>query len=172
MTWFCLVTNPKCERRAEAGLRELGVTTYQPWGRIWSRPKRATGVVMRLRPVFPRYLFVDLAEGREPWFGIRRCDGVAGVVSAAGAPLRLPEPEVLSIWAMETNSLLDFNADPTVRAGEYQLGDQVRLTEGPFAGLMGTVRKTDDGREVEVEMLMFNRHTVTVAKVSNVRRAA
>lgn len=171
LTWYALVTNPKCERRAEAGLRERGLEVYLPWGRIWSRPKRATGVVMRLRPVFPRYIFIGCPRG--VWPDLSRIDGVEGVIAAQGLPLEIPEWQVLSTWALETNGKLDFNAAPKVsRKGEYEAGDEVLITGGPFAGFLGVVSQANGEKTVSIETMMFGRHTVAVTPLDSVRRAA
>jgi transcription antitermination factor NusG len=170
MAWYALVCNPKCERRAEAGIEAKGFETYLPWGRIWSRPRRATGVVMRLRPAFARYLFVRCPMG---WPGFREIDGVEGFIGTACGPLEIPEWQVLSTWAMERNGLLDFNSAPkTSRKGEYAAGDEVMITGGPFAGLTGIVSAGNDERRVSVELMLFGRHTVAMTPLDSVKRAA
>lgn len=171
-TWFALITNPKCERRAEAGLNEIGVETYLPWGKIWSRPKRATGVVMRLRPAFARYLFIRF-PGHDTWQGLPRIDGVEAVIASQGSPLPIPEWQVLSTWARETNGLLDFNAGPKVsRKGEYLVGDEVTITAGPFAGFPGRVKRENGEKIVTIETMLFGRELVAKVPLDQVRKAA
>lgn len=172
MTWHALVTNPKCERRAEAGLRELGITVYIPWGRIWSRPKRAPGVVMRLRPAFPRYIFVKVAAPGDI-HSVRDVDGVEGVVSAEYIPLAIPDWQIDRVRKAEAEGLLNFNREPkTWKGGEYEIGQSLTITGGPFAGFTGRVVRRSTKKGVDLETLLFGRATVTTVKLDDVKIAA
>ena len=173
MTYYALITNPRCELRAKAGLDALGIETYLPVGRKWSKPRHATSVVMRMRPAYPRYLFIAF-PGYDTWQGLPRIDGVSRVVgSTACGPYPIPDSQIDRVRALEAAGDLNFNREPkTWLGGEYAIGELLRLTEGPFAGFTGTVVRSSTKRGVDLELMLFGRTTVTTAKIDDVRRAA
>jgi transcription antitermination factor NusG len=94
LTWFVVVCNPKCERRAQLGLRRAGYQTYLPPERkyiIRSRTKIETET-----PFLPRYLFVDLRgygqKGGQDFYKLCGVDGVEAVVRNEGMPMVVQRP--------------------------------------------------------------------------------
>ena len=172
MTYFALITNPRCELRAKAGLDALGIETYLPVGRKWSKPRHATSVVMRMRPAYPRYLFIAF-PGHETWQGLPRIDGVSRVVAPQGVPFPIPDSQIDRVRALEAAGDLNFNREPrTWKGGEYKKGEMLRTNSGTFQGFVGTVVRDNSAIDVKLHMMLFNRQVVVTLPIDDVRKVA
>ena len=101
------------------------------------------------RKVFPGYVLVKMVMTDDTWHLIRNIRGVTGFVGSANNPIPLTEEEVLAL-GMEKHEIV-------VR---YQVGDQVKITDGPLASFLGTVEEIDAERNrVSVVVSMFGRET-------------
>lgn len=112
------------------------------------------------RKLYPGYVLVqtiELKEGDpdsdEAWHLIRNTSGVTGFVSSGTRPVPLSQEEVNHILrAMRMEA-------PRVRIG-FQVGQNVRITDGPFEDLVGSVEEinTEKGK-VRVLVSMLGRET-------------
>lgn len=86
--WYCITTNPNCQRRAEAGLAAKGYRVFWPTYRKWASHARTK--VAKNYPILGLYVFVevDTSEGSPQSLGeIRTVDGVFDFVRRfPGAP--------------------------------------------------------------------------------------
>lgn len=110
---------------------------------------------------FPGYLLVEMAEGNEEaWFAIRETPGVTNFVGANGRPIPLPESEVEHIRRQmgETGGEVE---KPKVKPKlELEVGESVRITEGPFRDFVGVVEEANPDRgKVKVMVTIFGRST-------------
>lgn len=112
------------------------------------------------RKLYPGYVLVqtiELKEGDpasdEAWHLIRNTSGVTGFVSSGTRPVPLSQDEVNHILrAMRMEA-------PRVRVG-FQVGQNVRISDGPFEDLVGSVEEinTEKGK-VRVLVSMLGRET-------------
>ncbi|HEY4669162.1 MAG TPA: transcription termination/antitermination protein NusG [Tepidiformaceae bacterium] len=112
------------------------------------------------KKLYPGYVLVqtiELKEGDpdsdEAWHMIRNTTGVTGFVSSGTRPVPLSADEVNHILrAMRMEQ-------PRVRVG-FQVGQNVRIVDGPFEDFVGTVEEinTEKGK-VRVRVNMFGRET-------------
>lgn len=108
------------------------------------------------RKVFPGYVLVELIMTDDSWYVVRNTPGVTGFVGSSGSgskptPL-LPEEVnvILKRMGMEDKQV-DFNFD---------LGETVKVNEGPFANFEGVIEEIDfDKNKVKVLVNMFGRET-------------
>ena len=158
-TWFVVVCNPKCERRAQLGLRRAGYQTYLPQTKRWvvhARKKEA-----KENPLFPRYLFIGLRPDQD-FYKMRGVDGVEGIVrDGYGIPARIPAPEdrphpLARILERELAGEFDFTRLPDV-CPQYSPGEVVRLTVGAFADLQAQVVSMLSKGRVEVVLDIMGR---------------
>jgi transcriptional antiterminator NusG len=120
------------------------------------------------RKIFPGYVLVqmiglkqddpaanerDKLQSSKAWTVVRNSPGVTGFVGSGTAPTPLDEAEVRSI-------IKQMKADePRVKVG-FQVGQSVRVTDGPFSDFVGTVEEinTEKGK-VKVAVSIFGRET-------------
>ena len=101
------------------------------------------------RKVFPGYLLIKMVMTDDTWHLVRNVRGVTGFVGSANKPIPLTEEEVLAM-GMEKHEIV-------VR---YNVGDQVRIMDGPLASFTGVVEEIEpEKNRVSVMVSMFGRET-------------
>ena len=101
------------------------------------------------RKVFPGYVLIKMVLTDDTWHLIRNIRGVTGFVGSANKPIPLTEEEVAAL-RMEPNEIVV----------NYNVGDQVRITDGPLESFMGTVESIEpEKNKVCVVVSMFGRET-------------
>ena len=105
---------------------------------------------------FPAYLLVRLDMNKETKYLVENVNGVISFVGPKGEPQAL-RPE-------EAQRLLsdDGSAGPlrTTEAPPYVVGDNVRVTDGPFMDFSGLIQEVNhDKRKLKVLVSIFGRQT-------------
>ena len=102
------------------------------------------------KKVFPGYVLVKMIMTDDTWHLIRNIRGVTGFVGTANnEPIPLTDEAVLAL-GMERRAIV-------VR---YNVGDQVKITDGPLSAFLGTVEEIDaEKNKVGVVVSMFGRET-------------
>ena len=101
------------------------------------------------RKVFPGYVLIKMVMTDEAWHLVRNVRGVTGFVGSANKPIPLSEEEVLAM-GMEKHEIV-------VR---YNVGDRVRIMDGPLASFTGVVDEiAPEENRVSVIVSMFGRET-------------
>ena len=102
------------------------------------------------RKVFPGYVLIKMVMTDDTWHLVRNVRGVTGFVGeASNKPIPLTEEEVLAL-GMEKHEIVVL----------YNVGDNVRITDGPLASFTGTVEEIDaEKNKVTVVVSMFGRET-------------
>ena len=101
------------------------------------------------RKVFPGYVLIKMVMTDEAWHLGRNVRGVTGFVGSANKPIPLSEEEVLAM-GMEKHEIV-------VR---YNVGDHVRIVDGPLASFNGVVEEIEpEKNRVSVMVSMFGRET-------------
>ena len=102
------------------------------------------------RKLYPCYVFVKMVYSDDTWHVIRNIRGVSGFVGPAGSdPIPLSEDEVYQMGVEKREIIVSYN-----------VGDTVRILDGPFSSFTGTVEEIDiDKNSVSVVVTMFGRET-------------
>ena len=149
--WYVLYSKPHGEGVAELHLRRKGFDVFYP--KLELPPYAAT---RRSVPLFPGYLFarVDLAR---QWHEVAWTPGVKRLVGAAGVPTPI-ESNIVTFLKENAEADGCLRARPDLRRGQ-----EVQITDGPFAGLMAIVENPPDARgRVRVLMRLLNSRPVAV----------
>ena len=108
-----------------------------------------------MRNLMPGYLLIQIDPLDELFNLIKDIKGVSGFVGAGAKPAPLPQSEVDNILAH-----MESKADKPKPEITYQKGDQVKVTEGPFANFVGTVDHVDkEKNKLAVMVSIFGRPT-------------
>ena len=101
------------------------------------------------RKVFPGYVLIKMVLTDETWHLVRNVRGVTGFVGSANKPIPLSEEEVLAL-GMEKHEIVV----------KYNVGDHVKIVDGPLASFMGIVEEIEpEKNKVRVVVSMFGRET-------------
>ncbi|AEF93103.1 NusG antitermination factor [Desulfotomaculum nigrificans CO-1-SRB] len=105
------------------------------------------------KKVFPGYVLVEMIMTDDSWYVVRNTPGVTGFVGSGTKPIPLNEDEAKAIikqMGME---------EPRTRV-DYSLGENVRVTDGPFENFVGVIEEIyPDKGKVKVMVSMFGRET-------------
>lgn len=177
MTWYALVVNPRCDRRAERKLLLHGLCTYRPEGRSWTKPRHSPHVKARLRAAFPRYLFVGHPERSAPeWGVVRSTDGVAGVVGIGWLPCGIPHEKIEFLRRQEEVGRFNYGFDPNAPRSKaqpkYVPGQVLEIISGPYLGYKTPVVRPARQVDVDVELMIFGRSTTLTVPLEMVCEAA
>ena len=101
------------------------------------------------RKLFPGYVFVKMVYTDETWYVVRNIRGCTGFVGPSSKPVPLTESEVYKM-----------GVESRVVEVSYEVGDQVRIIDGPLEDFVGIVDELDaDKNYVKVTISMFGRET-------------
>lgn len=154
MRWYAVHARPSAEAKAAENLLRQGYAAYLPRHRRWVRHARRRTAV--LRPLFPRYLFVGIDRASMAWRPVLSTIGVANLVCGGGEPIPVPDAVIDMLRRHERQG--DF--DELAPARRLQPGDPVRLSDGPFAQIVGRLVAASDHARVVVLFELLGR-TVT-----------
>jgi transcriptional antiterminator NusG len=123
------------------------------------------------RKLYPGYVLVEMIELKEgdeasnrAWYVVRNTPGVTGFVGSLNKPVPLDEAEVRSI-------LRTMRAEEPKVKVTFQVGQQVRIVDGPFADFSGQVDTIDtDKGKVRVLVSFFGRETPVELDLLQVER--
>ena len=114
------------------------------------------------KKVYPGYLYVRCFLEDRSWDVIRNTPGVTGFVGTGGKPVPLSRRDVEAALAVEEDDNVD-GATSTKRQRpklEYEVGESVRVREGPFADFSGQIAEiNEDQLKVKVLVNIFGRET-------------
>ena len=114
--------------------------------------------IEKVKNLFPGYLFVQMIMTDEIWYIVRNTPGVTGFIGSSGGgvkPFSVPEEEIENVLRRIGRS--DAKITP-----KFDVGDRVRILNGPFANVEGTVESMDNDSETAVvSAIMFGRETPT-----------
>jgi transcriptional antiterminator NusG len=108
------------------------------------------------RKVFPGYVLVEIVMTDDSWYVVRNTPGVTGFVGSAGSGSKptalLPEEVTVLLKRMGVEEKrIDV---------DYEIGETVRVKEGPFANFTGSIEEMDKDRsKLKVLVNMFGRDT-------------
>jgi transcriptional antiterminator RfaH len=165
ITWYAAYTQPNAEAKALDHLRRQGYSVYLPRYRRWVRHARKRALVSR--PLFPRYLFVGLDRLTQLWRPIRSTVGVVGLVSGAEEPVTVAPATIEMLRRREGEGAFDVVSP----VQNLCAGDAVRVTEGPFADLVGRLVGLADHERVYVLVELLGRAVRTEVSARAVEAA-
>ena len=101
------------------------------------------------RKIYPCYVLVKMVMNDESWYVVRNTRGVTSFVGPGSKPVPLTEKEVEMMGVEKKSVVVD-----------YQIGDHVTITDGPFADFVGTIDAINaEENSVRVVISMFGRET-------------
>ncbi|WEG12686.1 transcription termination/antitermination protein NusG [Pullulanibacillus sp. KACC 23026] len=109
-----------------------------------------------MKKVFPGYVLTEMIMTDDSWYVVRNTPGVTGFVGSTGAgskPIPLLPEEAEAI--LKKMGIKDKRAE-----FGFELKEQVKVIEGPFADFVGSIEEIDSEKEkVKVHVNMFGRET-------------
>ena len=102
------------------------------------------------RKVFPGYVLVKMILTDDSWHLIHNVRGATGFVGSDGKAVPLTEEEILALGVERHEEVVT----------SFNVGDNVRVIDGPLAGFNGVVDEVSPEKDlVRVTVSMFGRET-------------
>jgi transcriptional antiterminator NusG len=110
--------------------------------------------------LFPGYIFIEMILNNETWSFIRSIQGVTGFVGPQEKPTPLTEAELEKIRPFIEGRVI-------IKKNELNIGNKVRITNGPFKDTQGIVEKIiPEKNKVVVSIIIFGREIPTELDIS------
>jgi transcriptional antiterminator NusG len=118
------------------------------------------------RKIYPGYMFVHMESDQTTLHLVRSTPKVTGFIGNSKNPPPMPEDEVRRI----TKQLEEDEDLPTVLV-DFERGEEIRVTDGPFASMMGKVEEVNSTRaKLRVLVSIFGRPTSVELEFTQVER--
>jgi transcriptional antiterminator RfaH len=136
LRWYLIHTKPAREGLAEANLQRQGYEVHLP--RMLHSVQRHGQWRECVVPLFPRYLFLQLSEGRQALSPVCSSLGVANIVRFGARYAIVPDQIIVQLrLRADPESGLHRLVDPPA----LERGAKVHITRGPFEGLDGVFER-------------------------------
>jgi len=120
------------------------------------------------RKFFPGYVLVKMAMSDEAWHLVKDTPKVTGFLGARNKPAPITEAEAQRI----VNQVQEGVDKPRRPSITFEVGEQVRVADGPFTSFNGTIEEVDEERgRVKVSVSIFGRSTPVELEYGQVEKA-
>ena len=110
------------------------------------------------KKTFPGYVLVRMDLDDETWYQIRNTPSVIGFVGSGKMPISLSKREIERI--LGTNEEVEVKKESPKFKPDFETGETVRVTTGPFADFNGIIEEINlDQSKVTVLVNIFGRET-------------
>lgn len=188
--WYAIQTLSNMEGKVKKYLdkfievEEMGEFFAQPAGRPLSdrvlmpcetvSEVRGGKKTTKIRKLYPNYIFLHMRlydeSGKvlqKPWYFVRNVQGVIGFIGG-NEPTALKAVEIERIIKQVEEA--EGKAVPKII---FNVGEEVKITDGPFANMTGIVETVDGERgKLQVSVSIFGRFTPVELEFWQVERAA
>jgi transcriptional antiterminator NusG len=162
MSWYVVHTHSGFEHKAKLALEERirFLKREDFFGEVIVPEENVVELVKgqkktMKRRFFPGYILVKMLLNNETWHLVTDTPKITGFVGDKLKPVPVPESDVQKM----TNRIAEGQAKPRPRVS-FSSGENVRVTDGPFANFNGTVEDVNpDKGKVKVLVSIFGRST-------------
>ena len=123
--------------------------------------------VQRKKKFFPSYLLVKMEMDEKLYHMIKNIQKVTGFLGTSGKPVPVSDKEIDKILGnIKEGSLVP---EPRV---SFDIGEQVKVCEGPFASFNGLVEEVDEEKaRLKVSVSIFGRPTPIELEYNQVEKS-
>ena len=103
--------------------------------------------------IYPGYVLVEMIVTDESWYVVRNTPNVSGFVGSGTTPIPMSDQEIKTLKNRMSKDSPEHEID-------FEEGDSVKITDGPFKDYDGKVSEVDHERgKIKVLVNMFGRDT-------------
>ena len=124
--------------------------------------------VQRKKKYFPSYVLVKMEMNKELYHKVKNIQKVTGFLGSTGTPVPVPEKEIDKIMGRIKEGSMIPKTQVT-----FDVGEQVKVCEGPFASFSGLVEEVDEEKSrLKVSVSIFGRPTPVDLEFNQVEKAS
>ena len=118
------------------------------------------------RKFFPGYILVKMEMSDECWHVVRNTPRVSGFLGSKNKPQPISEKEAERIIKQ-----MEEGIERPQTVVDFEVGEQVRVNDGPFASFVGVVEEVDSEKSrLKVSVSIFGRYTPVELEYSQVEK--
>ena len=119
------------------------------------------------RKFFPGYILINMDMTDESWHLVKDTPKVTGFLGSSGKPAPISKEEAEAIL-----SQVQEGVDKPKRSVIFEVGETIRVTDGPFASFNGVVEDIDEEKErLKIAVSIFGRSTLVELGYGQVDKA-
>lgn len=143
LNWYAIYVNVKHEKKVVQKLQEQHIEAYSPVVKKlqqWSDRKKWVEF-----PMLSGYVFVKIdISGKEK---VLHCPGVFAFIKFNGVEAKIRDTEIAILKSIEESGY-----DVTQATEEFNLSDEVEITQGQLKGLRGTIVQLQNLYYVQIQL--------------------
>lgn len=173
LDWYVIRVAPQKEFVVQEVLARKGVVTYCPSDSRWRRKTRFQKTKELIPyPLMPSYVFAGFIPGVPAWFDLFTIGPVLGCVGVHGEPKRVQSEGMKKLIGSYRNGLVRPDEEQFMKTWrEYKEGDKVRISSGPFEGIVVPVVEVK-GPNAKILLQLFGVDHVTPIETWKLEPAA
>lgn len=118
------------------------------------------------RKFFPGYVLIKMEMSDDCWHVVNNTPKVTGFLGSRNKPQAISETEAMRILAQMQDGV-----DRPQTIIDYEIGEQIRVTDGPFASFVGMVEDVDaEKSRLKVSVSIFGRSTPVELEFAQVEK--
>ena len=118
------------------------------------------------RKIFPGYILIKMKLNDDTWYIIKNTPKLSGFLGTKGKPIPISNAEAKRI----TQQVID-GVEKARPAVMYDIGEQVKVIDGPFASFNGEIEQIDEEKaRLRVAVSIFGRSTPVDLEYSQVEK--
>ena len=171
--WYVVNVHSGCEKKVAQSIKEQAVIKKMedyifdvliPTEEVVEVKKGAK--VSSERKFFPGYILVKMIMTDDAWHLIKNNPNVSGFLGSRNKPYPISEAEVQRIMTQMKEGV-----ERPREVVNFEIGEQVRVCDGPFASFVGLVEEVDVERaRVKVSVSILGRATPVELEYSQVEK--
>ncbi len=115
---------------------------------------------------FPGYILIKMEMNDDTWHIVKDTPRVSGFLGSHNKPQPITEKEVKRIMTQ-----IEEGIDRPTTDIYFEIGEQIRVTDGPFASFIGTVNEVDTEKtRLKVSVSIFGRETPVELEFNQVEK--
>lgn len=158
--WFVFATEPGREKLADASIRATGLPVFVPYEKRIRRVRNRRQV--QEYALFTGYGFVQFDINLDHWGSVVDAKGVVDLLRMNRVPVPVSDTVVDGLRVADEAGVFDHTAPP-------KAGTAVQVSDGPFAELMGKVKRARAADRMDVLLDFLGKQITATIPLSMLR---